>query len=216
MITRLIRSLRDRAWWASFRLNRKAEGGGSLLCRGAIQFHFERSSQIILRGQNGFGLRLMGHGTDDRQQSLLSLSHHSRMELEEATIGRGCRFVVGRNATVSVGYGTYFNNESWVFASHSIMIGRRCAIAFKVLIMDDDGHGSGPPPYSAPIIIGDDVWIGCDSKILKGVEIGSGSIVASGAVVTRSCPPRSLLAGIPARVIRENVQWSDSQRLGAS
>jgi acetyltransferase-like isoleucine patch superfamily enzyme len=51
------------------------------------------------------------------------------------------------------------------------------------------------------IVIGDDVWIGAGAIVLAGVQVGRGSIVGAGAVVTRSCPPLSILAGVPARVI---------------
>src|SRR5205814_5157841 len=51
------------------------------------------------------------------------------------------------------------------------------------------------------IVIGNDCWIAARSIVLPGVRIGSGSVVAAGAVVNRSCEPRSILAGVPARVI---------------
>ncbi len=58
------------------------------------------------------------------------------------------------------------------------------------------------PENDAPVIIEDDVWCGANITILKGVTIGRGSVVAAGAVVTRSCPPYSIIGGIPARILK--------------
>lgn len=63
----------------------------------------------------------------------------------------------------------------------------------------DDQKGSG---YDAPVTIEDDVWCGANVTILKGVTIGRGSVVAAGAVVTRSCAPYSIIGGVPAKLIR--------------
>ena len=52
------------------------------------------------------------------------------------------------------------------------------------------------------MVIEDGCWIGANVTILKGVTIGRGSVVAAGAVVTRSCPPYSIVGGVPARVIK--------------
>lgn len=58
------------------------------------------------------------------------------------------------------------------------------------------------PENDAPVIIGDDVWAGAHITILKGVTIGRGSVIAAGAVVNKSCPPYSIVGGIPAKVLK--------------
>lgn len=58
------------------------------------------------------------------------------------------------------------------------------------------------PANDSPVIIEDDVWCGANVTILKGVTIGKGSVVAAGAVVTNSCPPYSIIGGVPARIIK--------------
>ncbi len=64
------------------------------------------------------------------------------------------------------------------------------------------------------IVIEDDVWIGAGAIVLANITIGRGSIVGAGAVVTRSCPPYSILAGIPARIIGERGQKSHAASCG--
>ena len=58
-----------------------------------------------------------------------------------------------------------------------------------------------------PIVIGNHVWIGARAIILKGVIIGDGAIIAAGAVVTHDVPAYTLAGGVPAKVIREGVEW---------
>lgn len=56
--------------------------------------------------------------------------------------------------------------------------------------------------YDQPVVIEDDVWCGANVTILKGVTIGHGSVVAAGAVVTKSFPPYSIIGGIPAKLLK--------------
>jgi acetyltransferase-like isoleucine patch superfamily enzyme len=51
------------------------------------------------------------------------------------------------------------------------------------------------------------VWIGKNAVILKGIIIGEGSVIAAGAVVTKDVPDHCLVAGVPAKVIRKNIEW---------
>lgn len=66
------------------------------------------------------------------------------------------------------------------------------------------------PNTDLPVVIEDDVWCGANVTILKGVTIGHGSIVAAGAVVTKSFPPYSIVGGVPAKLIRKRFSQDDA------
>jgi acetyltransferase-like isoleucine patch superfamily enzyme len=61
------------------------------------------------------------------------------------------------------------------------------------------------------IVIEDDVWLGAGAIITDGVRVGKGAVVAAGAVVTKDVPPQTLVAGIPARPIRD-IDGADNER----
>jgi acetyltransferase-like isoleucine patch superfamily enzyme len=116
-----------------------------------------------------------------------------------------------------------FIGNSRIFCTNRLSIGKGCWIADHVFIMDSDLHplsskqrfndaknfsnGIFPDVYTnipnAPVIIGDAVWIGVNCTILKGVTIGEGAVVGAGSVVTKDVPPWTIVAGNPARIIRE-------------
>lgn len=118
------------------------------------------------------------------------------------------RVWVNEGATLTLGSG-YTNAGLDLSCFEAITIGDDCAIAERVTIRDADNHHTDAArPDRAPITIGDRVWIGTGATILKGVTIGDGAVVAAGAVVTRDVPARALVGGVPARVIRTDVDWS--------
>lgn len=59
-----------------------------------------------------------------------------------------------------------------------------------------------PKGLDKDVVVEEDVWIGCNVTLLFGITIGRGSVIAAGAVVTKSCPPYSLIGGVPAKVIK--------------
>ncbi len=178
-------------------------GAQSLRCYGNIETAFGTGSFVRCVGSCSIGHALVG-ATPRKTATIVKLADNSGLILNDSTIGRGVAIVTGKDAEISVGKGSYVTDGSKLLASRSITIGARCAISWNVTVMDDDGHGEN---QVAPIIVDDDVWIGCNATILKGVTIGAGSVVATGSIVTRSFPPRSLIAGIPGRAIKENVKW---------
>jgi acetyltransferase-like isoleucine patch superfamily enzyme len=110
--------------------------------------------------------------------------------------------------------GTYINRFTMFDACERIEVGRNCMIGPHCYITDHDhGHVAGllvneQPPVSAPVRIGDDVWVGAGAIILKGVTIGNGALIGAGAVVTGDVPASAKFVGVPARQVgrREAIQ----------
>jgi acetyltransferase-like isoleucine patch superfamily enzyme len=113
---------------------------------------------------------------------------------------------VADGAELHIGSG-FLNIGSLLICTSKISIGEGCLFGEQVIIRDDDGHGIDNSPRSAPINIGNRVWVGTRAVILKGVTIGEGAVVAAGAVVTKDVPPRALVGGVPARMIRKDITW---------
>jgi acetyltransferase-like isoleucine patch superfamily enzyme len=148
-------------------------------------------------------------------RAALSIGDFTHVAGELAIVAPGGRLRVGRYCFVGPG--------TRVWAQTAITIGDHVLIAHLVDIHDTDSHSTnvvrrradpvdlferGAPiawenVQSSPVVIEDDVWIGFKSSILKGVTIGRGAIVAAGAVVTKDVPAYTLVAGNPARVVRQ-------------
>jgi acetyltransferase-like isoleucine patch superfamily enzyme len=166
--------------------NRIATEGVLALAVGALlRFRFARAGRLIFHG----GLPLPS--IDNKG---------GRIELGNVGLFSGVRFECWKDATISVGDGTYLNRGSEIVAARSVRIGRDCKIARDVIIMDTDQHElPGQPLQVAPVTIEDRVWIGARAIVLKGVHVGHDSVIAAGAVVTRSMPPYSIVGGVPAK-----------------
>lgn len=120
----------------------------------------------------------------------------------------GTRVAIGENALLALGSGVV-NYGSDICCLFHIEIGEGVRIGPGVIIRDNDGHELKGTDSVGAIIIHDHVWIGMRAILLKGVTIGEGAVVAAGSIVNKDVPPRCLVAGIPARVIRENIDWED-------
>lgn len=108
---------------------------------------------------------------------------------------------------IHVGDNCYLGYNCTILDIAEVRIGNDCMIAPNVALYTT-GHSLEPKNrnksgYAIPIIIGDNVWIGGSSVILPGVKIGDNSIVAGGSVVTKDVPPNVVVAGNPAKIIKE-------------
>jgi len=157
-----------------------------------------------------------------------SFRHFKSTRENAVTLGKhvscyaGCSFSLGKEATCTVGDFTLLNGVLFMAEEH-IEIGSYCIMSWNVGIADSDFHPldpaqrmqdalalapfyAGRPPRpklrTAPVRIRDNVWIGMGALILKGVEIGENSVVAAGAIVTKSVPPNVVVAGNPAVIVK--------------
>lgn len=123
-----------------------------------------------------------------------------------------------KNADITVSPGgilelnhTIININAQIHCAKYIYIGEGTLIGEGARIRDHDNHqmfkNGKVIPSSASIHIGKHVWVGMNVTILKGVTIGEGAIVAAGSVVVKDVAPRTLVGGVPARLISENVDW---------
>ncbi len=142
-------------------------------------------------------------------RTLFSMREQSRLIVHDAfSFYSNADVSILENATFEIGSG-YANHGARIHCSNHIRIGYDVYIGNDVDIKDNDGHdlmGSNKPA-SLPIVIEDHVWIGARVTVLKGVTIGEGAVVAAGAVVTKDVPPHTMVAGVPAKVVKENVSW---------
>lgn len=126
------------------------------------------------------------------------------------------------DAHLTIGDDVYIGDDSIISCAERVEIGRLTMLAHGVQIFDNDTHpldpiersrdyirilGNNPGPRSpiasAPIWIGERVWIGLNSIVMKGVRIGEGSVIAAGSVVVSDVPPYTIVAGDPAKAVRQ-------------
>lgn len=109
-----------------------------------------------------------------------------------------------KNATLTIGNNSRVNG-AMISASEKIEIGDNVRIAPFSIIMDSDYHDLNnhfADVKGLPIIIKNNVWIATRATILKGVTIGEGAVVAAGAVVVKDVDPYTVVAGVPAKIIK--------------
>lgn len=161
-------------------------------------------------GRVGIGMTTYGF-TDARMAGLVRVRGSLRFE-GKASIGKGSRWDVGPDAVVRIGDGTMFGPNTLLVSTTAVTMGRNCGVSWGSQILDDDFHwmrkGSRVGPRSEAVIIGEHVGIAHSVRILKGVVLADGCIVAAGSVVTRRFEePNCLIAGNPARVVASDVEW---------
>jgi acetyltransferase-like isoleucine patch superfamily enzyme len=171
--------------------------------------------RVVLNGPLRTGMIRLGFGYVDifdqnRQRSVWS-NHGTITFRGRANLGHGFRVSVRAGGALTIGDSFRISAQSTILCRSNIEFGDDCLLAWDVLVMDSDWHALSyehAQTTEERITIGDHVWIGCRSLILKGTSLGNGSVVAAGSTVAGMVSePEVLLAGVPARVVRNKVRW---------
>lgn len=166
----------------------------------------DRTAKIELGGKLRLGgNRLIPNG----RTSILRMDENSLLVTKgDFSFFYGADIVIFSGGKLELGKNSYINSDCKVRCKTSISIGNDCAISHDFTVMDADHHAINGLKKEGPVIIGDHVWIGTRVTILKGVTIGKGSVIAAGSVVTKSIPERCMAAGVPAVIIKQDVEWN--------
>ena len=165
----------------------------------------DKTASINIKGSFSFNQCWDGK---QNQPGTLTLGENARLNVGSFRTYGGTYISVADNAELSLGSG-FLNNNAKISCFEKITIGKDVKISEEVIIRDSDNHSIIKEGYqkTKPIHIGNHVWIGLRATILKGVTIGDGAVIAAGAVVTKDVPPNTLVGGVPATVIRANINW---------
>lgn len=155
-----------------------------------------------------YGRDAFGDGCDIRARCKVILRPGGQLRF-------GPRCVIDSDMTLEVtgrlevGADTVFGHHCTIATRSSVSIGAYCLVAELVSIRDHDHNFKSldEPTVAqgacvAPVVIGQNVWLGAKVTVLRGVTIGDNAVVGAGAVVTRDVPANAVAAGVPARVLR--------------
>lgn len=157
-----------------------------------------------------------GHvGIFDKRYSRSVVEINGRMTFEgKCRIGHGSKLSVGKMGHLVFGHDFSISAESTIVCHKKIKFGHNVLLSWDVLIMDTDLHRIETRKIEhinpdKSIFIGDNVWVGCRSLILKGVNIPNGSIIAANSTIVKNDIDKenTILGGKPLRVLKDNVKW---------
>ena len=162
---------------------------------------------------------IIGYNTSMSDTLFHIVGHNNTIRIgDNCIIGVGCSFwMEGDNIIVDIGDRCTFTRQVHLNAqetSRRIIIGENCMFSNHITVRTSDSH----PIYSIhdnerinpakDVIIGSNVWIAPDSKIMKGAVIGDNCIIGSNTIVNKGIPPYCLAVGMPAKIVKEGVYWT--------
>jgi acetyltransferase-like isoleucine patch superfamily enzyme len=149
-----------------------------------------------------------------------SLGCKEAIKIGAHTVSRGEFRIFNPAGSIRIGCYCYIGDHSRIWSAVGITIGDRVLISHFVNIHDNDSHPKSAslrhrqaieifekPAFDmtdvgmAPIVIEDDVWIGFNASVMKGVTVGKGAVIGAATVITKDVPPYAIMVGNPARLV---------------
>lgn len=149
---------------------------------------------------------------DEKETTMIIINGEMQLT-ENVFIGSGCRFEVAENANLILKEGTNFTGKATVICRNSIIFGKKNLVSWDTLFMDSDAHTiidlDGGINQNGKIYLGEHVWIGAKSTILKNTKLSNDIVVAANSVVSGLYDNQhSVIGGNVAKVLKNNIEWS--------
>lgn len=210
---------RPGALWRTFCFNilRKHKGSGRICCTPYSLLDLHPSAEISIECDTFFGYKKY---RGSRIETSIWMDRNSKLKLNKpdadaeekrVVIYHGCDIQLFKGAELEIGAPCVMNNGVEIICMDRISIGSNCLISRGVVIRDNDGgHQVLIDGYkaTAPVEIGNHVWIGQGAMILKGSKIGDNAIIGAGAIVQGRVKAGSLVMADPSRTFAKNINWS--------
>ena len=177
---------------------------------GRIEINVPISRGMIRLGVHDLGIQ------DGFYSRTIWQSYGTLIVKGNVNIGRGSKICIGGGAKLVLGHNFRISGDTQIICEKGITFGDRCLLSWDILIMDSDLHhlhNSNDDVINAPkpIVVGNHVWIGCRSTILKGVSIADDVVISANSTVTRSVDNERCIVGGQGKnldILKKNIMWS--------
>ena len=197
--------LKRKMWMLKYKYNISGQGQ---IVPGLEDFlKISRNSKLNLNGNLILNANRLGK---NGRSSILRMDNNAALNVNgNFSFMYGADVILFSGATLTLGKDSFINSDCKIRCHKAITIGDGCAISHDFTVMDSDAHYLNGDNHTNPVYIGNHVWIGTRVTVLSGVTIGDGAVIAAGALVTNDVPSGSLVAGVPAKVVKNDITWSE-------
>lgn len=148
------------------------------------------------------------------KSTIIVYGNNNRLIIDKkARLMGPCCITMEGDSVLHIGENAGIRSVSFILKDAAIDVGKLCMFSHNIVVRNTDSHkvidleNNQITNPSRDIRIGSHVWIGQNSTILKGVNIGNDSIVAMGTIVTKDVPANSIVAGVPSKVVKTGITW---------